>query len=104
MHPGLVSSVNDESVDTAAIVVVGFVISGNDCRLRKLLLALEILVPFAVLIHTVGCAQLLKLFFVGTAVGELYSCLPVHGDIVHVGKLQLRDGITAFRTGLFVPV
>ena len=74
----------------------------DDRSLRELLL--QLLVPFAVLIHTVCGTQFRELLLVAAAFGKLFSRLHIHGNIVHVSNFELRDALTALRTALLVSV
>ena len=65
---------------------------------------MQFLVPLAVLIHTVGGAQVLKLYVVFETGKKKLSLFSVHGNVVHIRDFQFRNTFITVWTGAFMSI
>ena len=65
---------------------------------------MQLLVPLAVFIHTIGGAQVLELYVVFETGEKKRSLFPVHGNIIHVWDFQLRDAFITVWTGTLMSI
>ena len=65
---------------------------------------MQLLVPLAVFIHTVGGAQTLKLYIVLETSQKKLSRFPVHGHIIHVWDFKLRNALITVWAGTLMSI